>query len=267
MATKPPLPPPHERKLSRLKLLWGFASRYPFQLVAALSALTVAALTTLAVPWGLKAMVDHGFARGSDPATIAPYFELMLGIVALLGVATATRFYFVSWIGERVVADLRVAVQKHLVTLDPVFFEENRPAEIASRLTSDTSVIEQAVGTSMSLALRHSVMGVGGIVFMFWQSPRLTLLMLLVIPLTMLPILLLGRRVRDVSRSSQDRIADLGAMVAEVLGALRIVQAFTQERREAQRFADGVEASFSTAQRLLLLRSAMTAVVVALVFG
>ena len=267
MATKPPLPPPAERKLSRLRLLWGFASAYPLQLTLALTALAVAALTTLAVPWGLKTMVDNGFQRGSDPAAIAPYFQLMLGIVLLLGVATAVRFYFVSWIGERVVADVRKAVQNHLVLLDPVFYEENRPAEIASRLTSDTAVIEQVVATSASLALRNAVMGIGGIVFMFWQSPRLTLLMLLVIPLTMGPIILLGRRVRDVSRSSQDRIADLGTMVAEVLGAIRIVQAFTQERREAKRFADSVERTFETARKRIRLRAIMTALVIALVFG
>ncbi|WP_310497293.1 ABC transporter transmembrane domain-containing protein, partial [Sandarakinorhabdus sp.] len=253
--------------MSRLRLLWSFASAYPLQLSAALTALVLAALTTLAVPQGLKMVVDNGFAKGSDPASVAPYFITLLAIVAMLGVATAVRFYFVSWIGERVVADLRRAVQNHLVTLDPVFYEENRPAEIASRLTSDTAVIEQVVATSVSLALRNAVMGVGGIVYMFWQSPRLTLLMLLVIPLTMLPILWLGRKVRDVSRSSQDRIADLGAMVAEVLGAIRVVQAFTQEGREAGRFGASVEKTFDTAKRRIRLRAMMTAVVISLVFG
>ena len=160
---KPPLPPPAERKLSRLALLWRFARAYPLQLSAALAALCVAALTTLAIPQGLKTVVDNGFARGSDPTDIAPFFVGFLGLVLLLGLATAVRFFFVSWIGERVVADLRTAVQRHLVTLDPVFFEENRPAEIASRITSDTAIIEQVVGTSASLALRNTVMGIGGI--------------------------------------------------------------------------------------------------------
>ncbi|MBC7504359.1 MAG: ABC transporter, partial [Sandarakinorhabdus sp.] len=235
MATKPDLPPPDQRKLSNLTLLWGFVRSYPGQLAAALAALAVAALATLAIPRGLKQVVDNGFAAGSDPATIAPYFWGLLGVVALLAVATAFRFYFVSWIGERVVADLRKAVHRHLLTLDPVFFEENRPAEIASRLTSDTAVIEQVVATSASLALRNAAMGLGGIILMFNEAPKLTGLMLLVIPLTMLPIIVLGRRVRGVSRSSQDRIAGLGTMAAEVLGAIKIVQAFTQEGREAAR--------------------------------
>lgn len=264
---KPPLPPVAERKLSRLRLLWRFAAAYPWQIAAALTALLVAALTTLAIPQGLKMVVDNGFSRGSDPAAIRPFFTAFLGLVGLLGLATAIRFYFVTWIGERVVADLRTSVQRHLVTLDPVFFEENRPSEIASRLTSDTAIIEQVVATSVSLALRNSVMGVGGIFYMFWVSPRLTLMMLLVIPLTMLPILYLGRKVRDVSRTSQDRVADLGTMVSEVLGAIRIVQAFTQEKREAARFSTGVERSFATAKVRMRLRAIMTALVISLVFG
>ena len=264
---KPPLPPVAERKLSRLRLLWRFAAAYPWQLAAALTALLVAAATSLAIPQGLKMVVDNGFSRGSDPAAIQPFFTAFLGLVALLGLATAVRFYFVTWIGERVVADLRTAVQRHLVTLDPVFFEENRPAEIASRLTSDTAIIEQVVATSASLALRNTVMGIGGVGYMFWVSPRLTLMMMLVIPLTMLPILYLGRKVRDVSRTSQDRVADLGTMVSEVLGAIRIVQAFTQEQREAARFSAGVERSFATAKIRMRLRAMMTALVISLVFG
>jgi ATP-binding cassette subfamily B protein len=158
-------------------------------------------------------------------------------------------------------------VQRHLVTLDPVFFEENRPAEIASRITSDTAIIEQVVGTSASLALRNTVMGIGGIGYMFWVSPRLTLMMMLVIPLTIGPIFFIGRKVRDISRASQDRVADMGTMVSEVLGAIRIVQAFTQEGREAKRFGDAVERSFDTAKRRIRLRAMMTALVITLVFG
>jgi ATP-binding cassette subfamily B protein len=267
MAIKPDLPPPEQRKLSNLVLMWGFARAYPMQLTIALVALIVAAGATLAIPQGLKRVVDNGFAAGSDPARVAPYFWAMLGIVVVLAVATSLRFYFVSWIGERVVADLRKTVQAHLLTLDPVFFEENRPAEIASRLTSDTAVIEQVVSTSASLALRNTVMGIGGLAYMAIQSPKLTGLMLLVIPLTIMPIVWLGRAVRNVSRSSQDRIADLGTMVAEVLGAIKIVQAFTQEGRETRRFSDGVESAFATARRRIRLRAGMTAVVIGLIFG
>ncbi len=267
MATKPDLPPPEQRKLSRLVLLWRFAKAYPGQLAAALTALVIAALATLAIPQGLKMVVDHGFAQGSDPARIAPYFWAMLGIVVVLGIATAFRFYFVSWIGERVVADLRKSVHSHLLTLDPVFFEENRPAEIASRLTSDTAIIEQVVSSGASMALRNAFTGLGGIAYMAVQSPKLTMLMLLVIPITILPIVMLGRRVRNMSKTSQDRIASVGTMVAEVLGAIKVVQAFTQERREVSRFSDAVESAFDTAKRRIRLRAAMTAVVIGLIFG
>ncbi len=267
MAIKPDLPPPEQRKLSNLTLLWGFVRAYPWQLAAALTALVIAATAMLAIPQGLKLVVDNGFALGSDPDRIASYFWALLGIVVVLSIATAFRFYFVSWIGERVVADLRKSVQRHLLTLDPVFFEENRPAEIASRLTSDTAVIEQVVSTSASLALRNTFMGIGGLAYMAFLSPKLTALMLLVIPITILPIIFLGRRVRHVARSSQDRIADLGTMVAEVLGAIKIVQAFTQEGREAARFGDGVESAFATARKRIRLRAGMTAVVIGLIFG
>ena len=254
------------QRLSKLRLVWNFASAYPAQIAAAMTALIVAATSTLAIPRAFKLVVDQGF--GAEQAeSIAPYFYGMLGIVAVLSVATAVRFYFVSWLGERVVADLRRAVQTHLLTLDPSFFEENRPSEIASRLTSDTSVIEQVVGTSFSVALRNVFMGVGGMIYLFTLSAKLTGLMLLVIPLTILPISIMGRRVRTLSRTSQDNIAGVGAMVSEVLGAIRIVQAFTQEPREAGRFGDAVERTFAAAKRRIMTRAIMTTVVIALIFG
>ncbi|MDO9486988.1 MAG: ABC transporter transmembrane domain-containing protein [Sphingomonadaceae bacterium] len=254
------------QRLSKLRLVWNFASAYPAQIAAALTALVVAATSTLAIPRAFKLVVDQGFGA-EQAASIAPYFYGMLGIVAVLSVATALRFYFVSWLGERVVADLRRAVQTHLLTLDPSFFEENRPSEIASRLTSDTSVIEQVVGTSFSVALRNVFMGIGGMVYLFTLSAKLTGLMLLVIPLTILPISIMGRRLRNLSRASQDSIAGVGAMVSEVLGGIRIVQAFTQEPREAQRFAAAVESTFAAAKRRIFSRAIMTSVVIALIFS
>ncbi len=258
---------PPSRKLSNLALLWRFVRNYPSHLTFALLALVIAAAATIAIPQGFKSIVDHGFRAGSDPAEIAPYFWTLLGIVGVMGAATAVRFYFVSWIGERVVADLRRAVHAHLLTLDPAFFEENRPSEIASRLTSDTAVIEQVVSTSASVALRNFFMGLGGIAYMAFQSYKLTGLMLLVIPMTILPIVLLGRRVRAMSRTSQDRIANVGSIVAEVLGAIKVVQAFTQEPREAARFGTAVEDAFAAAKRRILVRAAMTAIVITLIFG
>ena len=258
---------PPSRKLSRLKILWRFVGAYPGHLTAALVALVIAAASTVAVAPGLRMVVDKGFAAGSGAGSIAPYFWGLLAIVAVQGIATGFRFYYVSWIGERVVADLRRTVHRHLLSLDPGFFEENRPSEIASRLTSDTAVIEQVVSSSASIALRNLFMGVGGIGYMLVVSPKLTGLMLLVIPITILPIIVLGRRVRNLSRSSQDRIAGIGTIVAEVLGAIKVVQAFTQESREAARFGEQVEATFLAARRRILVRALMTAIVIFLIFG
>lgn len=257
---------PPSRKLSNLALLWGYVRRYPAQLAAALTALLVAASATLAIPQGFKLVVDKGFGAGAG-ADISPYFIGLLGIVLVMGAATAVRFYFVSWLGERVIADLRRDVQAHLVRLDPGFFEVNRPSEIASRLTADTSIIDQVVATSVSVALRNLFMGVGGIIYLFVLSPKLTGLMLVVIPLVILPIVVMGRRVRTLSQKSQDRVADVGSMVSEVLRAIKVVQAFGAEERETLRFRGAVEATFATARKRIMLRSGMTAIVITLVFG
>jgi len=254
-------------RLSKLSLLWQFARKYPGQLSAALIALVLAAAGNLVIPKGFERIVDRGFHAGSDPRLIAPYFWQLLAVVIFLGIATAVRFYFVSWLGERVVADLRRTVQGHLLTLDPAFFEENRPSEIASRLTSDTAVIEQVVSTSASVALRNLFTGVGAVVLMAEASLKLTGFIVIVIPLTIVPIVLIGRSVRNLSRTSQDRIAGVGAIVAEVLGAIKVVQAFTQERREAARFGEAVEATFTAAKRRIRARALMTALVITLLFG
>ncbi|MGQ5701448.1 ABC transporter transmembrane domain-containing protein [Sandaracinobacteroides sp. A072] len=257
---------PPSRKLSNLGLLWGYARAYPARLAAAFAALTTAAGATLAIPQGFKLVVDKGFGAGAG-TDIAPYFWGLLAIVAVMGVATAVRFYFVSWLGERVVADLRQDVQAHLLRLDPGFFELNRPSEIASRLTADTGVIEQVVSSSASIALRNLFMGVGGLFYLFSLSPKLTGLMLLVIPAVVVPIVLMGRRVRALSRASQDRIADVGALVSEVLRAIRVVQAFGAEGRETSRFTAVVENAFQTARRRIRVRAVMTGLVIMLAFG
>jgi ATP-binding cassette subfamily B protein len=256
---------PGERKLGNLKMIWRFAVRYPGRIAAAAAALLAAAGATLAIPSGFKRVIDNGFATGA--ADITPYFRYLMMIVVVLAIATALRFYFVSWLGERVVADIRVAVQRNLLRLAPRFFEENRPSEIASRLTADTSVIEQVVGTTISVALRNIVMGIGGIIYLFTIAPKLTGMLLLGIPVIILPIVFIGRRLRDVARKSQDRIADVGTIVSETLGAMKIVQAFGQEDREGARFGGAVQTAFATALRRIRLRSLMTAIVIALIFG
>jgi ATP-binding cassette subfamily B protein len=194
-------------------------------------------------------------------------FHYLLMIVIVLAIATAMRFYFVSWIGERTVADLRVKVQRNLLTLPPRFFEENRPSEIASRLTADTTLLEQVVGSSVSIALRNIATGVGGIIYLFTLSPKLAGMLLLGIPLIFGPVVLFGRRIRALSRSSQDRIADVGTTVSETLGAMKVVQAFGQEQRELGRFSDTVERAFGVARRRFVLRAIMTFTVIALVFS
>ena len=257
-----------DRKIGNLKLIAGYALKYPWQIAGALVALLVASLATIAIPNGFKLIIDRGFDRAAtDPGGIDRWFEYLLVVVVILAIATAFRFYFVSWLGERVVADVRSAVQTNLMRLSPSFFEENRPSEIASRLTADTSVIEQVVGTTVSVALRNIIMIVLGVGYLFTLAPRLTAMLLLGIPVIILPIVFIGRRVRDLSRSSQDRIADVGAMVDEVLGAMKIVQAFGQERRETARFAKAVEETFATARSRIIVRSLMTAAIIAIVFG
>jgi ATP-binding cassette subfamily B protein len=253
------------RRIGNLRMIWGFAIRYPGRIAGALLALLVAAAATLAIPNGFKLIIDRGFTAGGGD--VSRWFQYLLVIVLVLAVATALRFYFVSWLGERVVADVRIAVQNNLLRLAPAYFEENRPSEIASRLTADTSVIEQVVGTTISVALRNLVMGIGGIAYLFTLAPKLTGMLLIGIPVIIMPIVLIGRRLRDVSRKSQDRIADVGAMVDEVLGAMKIVQAFNQEGREAGRFERAVQNAFGTARRRIVLRSIMTAIVIVLIFS
>ena len=257
--------PKGSRKIGNLSMIWRFAVRYPGRIAGAATALLVAASATLAIPNSFRLIIDKGF--GAADGDIGRWFQYLLMVVVVMSLATAFRFYFVSWLGERVVADVRTAVQRNLLRLAPSFFEENRPSEIASRLTADTTIIEQVVGTTISVALRNIVMGIGGIVYLFALAPKLTLMLLLGIPAVVLPIVFLGRRIRNVSRSSQDRVAEVGAMVDEVLGAMKIVQGFGQEAREASRFAEAVERVFQTARRRITLRAAMTAGVIALIFG
>jgi ATP-binding cassette subfamily B protein len=267
MATNPATRP-KGRSIKSLRMVWRFATRYPTHIAIAALALAVAAAATTSIPWGFKFVIDKGFGVGAGNAgAIAPWFELLLGIVAVLAMATAVRYYFVSWLGERTVADIRLAVHRNLLRMSPGFFEENRPAEITSRITVDTTIIEQVVGTTVSVALRNIVMGVGCLATMFVLAPKLAGLMLLGIPVVLGPIIFLGRRIRSISTRNQDRIAAVGTVTTEVLGAMKIVQAFNQEGREASRFADAVERVFATAKRRIAVRAVMTAMMIFLMIG
>jgi ATP-binding cassette, subfamily B, bacterial len=263
----PPAEPRPAKTLRPLTMIWARALRYPKQLAVALFALLTTSAATLAIPARFKVIIDDAFGPGANLDSIAHSFQYLLMIVAVLGGATALRFFFVSWLGERVVADIRLAVQTNLLRLPPSFFEENSPKEISSRMTADTAIIEQVVGTTVSVALRNLITGIGGIIFLFALAPKLTAGLLVAIPLIITPIIMFGRRLRNVSRSSQDRVADVGAMVSEVLGAMKIVQSFNQESRERERFGVAVERTFETARRRIMIRAVMTAIVIFLIFG
>ncbi|MFD1106932.1 ABC transporter transmembrane domain-containing protein [Sphingobium olei] len=266
MQDDPQSPPPVKDRpaLGSLAMLWRFARRYPGRIAAALAALILSSAATLGIPSGFRLVIDRGFMGGGD---INRWFEYLLMIVVVLAIASALRFYFVSWLGERVVADIRSATQANLLRQAPRFFEENRPSEIASRMTADTAIVEQVVGSTVSVALRNLVTGIGGLIYLFVLAPKLAALLLLGIPLILAVLIGLGRRVRGLSRASQDRLADVGTVTSEVLGAMKIVQAFGQEAREAGRFDATVERGFATARARIRLRAVMTAMVIALVFG
>jgi ATP-binding cassette, subfamily B, bacterial len=244
-------------------MVWSHARNYPGHIAAAGTALLVAAAATSGVPYAFKLIIDRGFSGGD----IDRWFEYLLMLVLVMALATAVRFYFVSWIGERVVADIRLAVHRNLLRLAPGFFEENRPAEITSRITVDTTIIEQVVGTTVSVALRNLVMGIACAVILFILAPKLAAMLLLGIPLVVVPLTLLGRRVRAISRRTQDRIADVGTVTGEVLGAMKIVQAFNQQGREAERFTAATESVFATAKKRIGLRAVMTFTIIALMFS
>ncbi|MEQ1499646.1 MAG: ABC transporter transmembrane domain-containing protein [Novosphingobium sp.] len=241
--------------------------KYPRQLLFALAALLTTSACTLAIPERIRIMIDKGFGAGSSITSINSSFQYLLMIAGILGIATAVRFYFVSWLGERVIADIREKVQANLLRLPPSFFEANSPSEISSRMTADTAIIEQVVGTSVSFALRNAITGIGGIVYLFFLAPAMLLRILIGIPLIIVPIVWLGRMVSKASRSSQDKIADVGSRTSEVLGAMRVVQAFNQEAREQSRFTAIVEQAFAAAKRRFGIRAIMTSIVIVEVMG
>ena len=259
--------PKPARSLGPLAMVWRLAANYPRQVLTALLALLASSSATIAIPMRFKAIIDQAFGAGAQLGEIHGAFALMFVIVVILGAATATRFYFVSWLGERVVADLREKVQNNLLRLPPSFFEANSPKEISSRMTSDTTLIEGVVGTTVSIALRNLITGIGGTAYLFYLAPGLTLELVIAIPVIVMPIVLFGRRLSKASRTSQDTIATIGATVAETLGAIRVVQSFNQEAREAARFHEAVDRTFQAARRRILIRAIMTSVITLLVFG
>jgi ATP-binding cassette, subfamily B, bacterial len=258
--------PRRQVRLRPLLAMWPFAARYRAQIVAACAALAVASLATLAVPVAAGRMIDFGFSV-ERIGLIDQYFAAMIAVVAVLAVASALRYYFVTVIGERVVADLRTAVFAHLTELSPAFFDTARTGEITSRLTADTTQIKSAVGTSVSVALRNLLLFLGSAAMMVVTSPRLSLFVLGAIPVIVLPLVAFGRMVRARSRSAQDTLAEASAYAAELTGAMRVVQAFTNERLAISRFAAAVERAFLAARSSTRARAVLTAVIIFLVFA
>jgi ATP-binding cassette subfamily B protein len=257
---------PPKRELGELRRLGQFLRPYRLAVTGALVALTVAAGTVLAIGQGVRRLVDDGFAAG-DISLLNHALVALLVVVMVLAGATYARFFLVSWLGERVMADMRKAVFDHTLRLDPAFYETMKIGEVMSRLTADTTLIQTVVGTSTSMALRNVLLVLGGTVMLAVTSWQLSLLVLLVVPVVLVPILVFGRRVRKLSRESQDRLADVGSYVDESIANIRTVQAFCHEDTDRERFSGRVEDTFSTSVRRIRARAALTATVILLVFG
>ncbi|HZW13129.1 MAG TPA: ABC transporter transmembrane domain-containing protein [Noviherbaspirillum sp.] len=259
--------------LTTLKGLLLFLVPYKKQFTLAGVALVIAAAATLAIPYAFRQIIDVGFGGAAgmadiqDSAHIDRYFIALFGVACVLAIATAARFYMVSWLGERVTADLRSAVYRHVVTQSPQFFETTQTGEVLSRLTTDTTLIQALVGTSISLALRNMLLFVGGLVMLFVTSAKLSAIIVVMLAGVVLPIVFFGRRVRKLSRASQDRVADASALAGEILNAMPTVQAYTHEQLESKRFGESVERAFTTAMQRIRARSVLTVVAILLVFG
>ena len=257
---------PRSRTVRPLLALAPFILKYPGMIAGAFIALVAATLATLTMPIAVRFMIDKGFSR-DDAGSIDSYFLALLVVAIVLGAASATRFFFVSWIGERVTADLRSAVYDHITRLSPVFFEVTRTGEVLSRLTADTTLIKSVVGSSASIALRNLFMFLGSAIMLVYTSPALSGLAALTLPAVIVPMIVFGRMVRRLARASQDRIADTSAHAAETISAMQTVQSFTHEVEDRRVYARAVESSFDTAKLRILARSGMTAIAIVLVFA
>ncbi len=262
-----PTAPPERPKpgLGVLAKIYPFLKPYRWRIVAATLALIFTAAVTLSIGQGLRILVNDGF-RG-DPTALNHALELFGLIVALLALGMFVRFYLVTWIGERVSADLRRAVFDHVIGLHPGFFETTVSGDVQSTITTDTALLQTVIGSSISIALRNALILIGGVVWLFITNAKLTAIVLLSVPLVVAPILIFGRRVRKLSRDSQDRIADVGTYVGEAIQNIKVVQAFNHQAIDKQRFGAHVETAFKVAQRRTLQRALLSTIVITLVFG
>jgi ATP-binding cassette subfamily B protein len=257
---------PKSRNYAYLLRTYRFMRPYLPQLVIFFIALTVTSSATLSMGLGLKFLIDRGLGA-RDPALLNQGLAVILAIVAVIAAGTYVRFYYISWIGERVVADIRKMVFSQILKLSPGFFETAKTGEILSRLTADTSLLQTVIGSSLSIAIRNGFALVGGVIMLLITNVRLAALVGLVVPAVILPILWYGRKVRTLSRASQDRVADISAVAEEDINAIRTVQAYVHEDLDRRRFDGNVEGAFSTAVRRISARAMLAAVVLLLVFG
>jgi ATP-binding cassette subfamily B protein len=255
---------PAARSPQSLSGLLPFLRPHRGRIALAMVFLLLAAAATLAFPVALRTMIDQGLAAAPGERLVAlrQYFLLLFAVAVALGLFSAARFYLVSWLGERVTADVRNAVYAHVIEQSPAFFESTQTGEVLSRLTTDTTLVQTVVGSSFSLGLRNLVMGVGALTMLVVTHPYVMTLVLLVVVLVVLPAMAFGRRVRRLSRASQDRVADSSAIAAEVLNAIRVVQSYAAEQREAGRFSDATENAFGTGIRRTRARAALVAFVI-----
>ncbi|TCO40298.1 ABC transporter transmembrane domain-containing protein [Dokdonella fugitiva] len=254
------------RKLHSLTRLLPFLRPYRGLLAGWLGFLALSSTATLALPQAVRVMIDHGFTQ-VDAAAINASFLGLFAVAAVLAIATAARFFFVTLLGERVAADLRRRLYDHLLTLDQAFYESTRTGELVSRLAADTELVQTVVGSTLSVTLRSIVTLVGGAAAMVWTSPRLAGFTVLVIPAVVLPIVVFGRRVSKLSRESQDRIADASAIASEALNTVHTVQAYTREPEESRRYAEAIRRALEVARRRIAMTGSLTAMVILLVFG
>lgn len=255
-----------KRKASEINLLWVFLSPYKSTIVKALIALVVAAGSTLAIPQAIRRIIDMGFTSVSIDY-INLYFLALLGVAVILALATFARYYLVTWLGERVVTDIRREVFSKILTLSPVFFENNRSGDILSRLNTDTTVIQSIVGSTASVALRNLLTLIGGLLMMLYTNWLLTAYVFLLLPFIVAPLIFLGRKVRVLSRTSQDRIADASATANETIGAVQTVQSYTQENFETTKYKGFIETAFDAAIDRTKMRAILTFLIILLVFG
>jgi len=257
---------PGGKSLKPLRTLIPFIRPYGGTLAAALTALLIASGAMLALPIALRYLIDNGFIA-QDLGTVNRYFGWFLAAALIFSVFAALRYYLVTWLGERVVADLRNAVYQRVIGMDPEFFEVTKTGEVLSRLTTDTTLVQSISGVGLSIALRSTLNLTGGLLLLVLTSPQLAAYTLVGIPIVILPVMLVGRRIRSLSRESQDRIADTSGLAGETLNAMQTVQAFTLEKLQARRYAEAVKASFITAVRRIKMNALLTVIATSLVFA